>query len=79
MAFWGLVLVAFGLGFLLGIDIWPLMAVVVGVALLISAASGRSDRNNPLGMWSCWPTLYRNRDPGGGDQERDLRHRATSE
>ena len=44
MIFWGLVLIAIGIGALLGISIWPLVFIVAGGVLLLSAVSGRRGR-----------------------------------
>lgn len=48
MAFWGLILIAVGVGSLLNLDIWPLIAIIVGVSLLTGAASGRSRYGMPV-------------------------------
>ena len=74
MAFWGWILIAAGIGSLLNIGGWPLIAIVVGVGFLVNAASGRSDRGRTMGMWSCWPTFYREREPEDRHDDRDLRH-----
>ena len=73
MAFWGLVLVAVGVGSLLNVDIWPLIAIVVGVGFFTRAASGRSGRGNTMWGWSCWPTFYREPEQVANRDERDVR------
>ena len=50
MALWGLLLIAIGLGALLGISLWPLVLVVFGVALLVGGTSGKSGRRD----WYWW-------------------------
>ena len=52
--FWGLLLIAIGVGALLDIELWPLVLIVVGVALLLPVLTGRRRHRNWHQMWWCW-------------------------
>ena len=54
MAFWGLLFIAIGVGALLDIRIWPLVLVVVGIAMLRPVLSGGRRYRNQYDMWWCW-------------------------
>ena len=71
MAFWGLLLVAIGVGALLDIAIWPLVLIVVGVAMLLPVLTGGGGSRRPYGMWWCWwdPSAWeRSRERRGPEQ-----------
>ena len=73
MAFWGLLFVAIGVGAILDVRIWPLVLIVVGVALLLPVLSGGSRYRNRYDAWWCWwgPSAWEGsperRRPGQGD------------
>ena len=54
MVFWGLVLIAIGVGALLGISLWPLILIALGTTLLVSAIFGRRGRHRHWLWWSWW-------------------------
>ncbi len=54
MIFWGLLLIAVGVGALLDVELWPLVLIVVGVALLLPVLTGRRRYPNWYGTWCCW-------------------------
>ena len=54
MIVWGVVLIAIGIGALLGWNIWPLVLISVGAVLLFGALTG-TGRRSPSWYWNCCP------------------------
>ena len=75
MIFWGLLLIAIGVGALLDLELWPLVLIVVGVALLLPALTGRRRRRNWHRMWWCWwdPSYWREVHERSRQEEREGR------
>lgn len=62
MFFWGLVLIAIGLGALLDLSIWPIVLIAIGAAMLGPALFG-SKRRSAWSNWRCWcGPVFRERD-----------------
>ena len=73
--FWGLLLIAIGVGALLDIELWPLVLIVVGVALLLPVLTGRRRHRNWHQMWWCWwdPSYWRKVHERSRQEEREGR------
>ena len=73
MAFWGVLLIAVGLSALLDINIWPLVLIVVGIAILRPVLSGEGRYRDRDNLWWCswdtsaWEGSHERRGPGPGD------------
>ena len=60
MIFWGLVLIAIGVGFFLDVawdKIWPIILIALGVAMLLTAMRGRRRFGSLWGVWCCGPVF----------------------
>ena len=53
MIFWGLLLITIGVGALLDISLWPLVFIIVGVALLLSTITGARRYRGLYDWWCC--------------------------
>ncbi len=54
--FWGILLIAIGVGALLDISLWPVVLIAIGAGLLLSRlARGSRGRDHWFGPCNCWP------------------------
>ena len=53
MIFWGLLLIAIGVGALLDISLWPLVFIIVGAALLLPIITGARRYGGLYDWWCC--------------------------
>ena len=73
MGFWGLLFIAIGVGAIFDIRIWPLVLILVGVAMLRAVLPGGRRYWSRDGMWWCWwdtsawEGSRERRGPGPGD------------
>ncbi len=59
MIFWGLLLIAIGVGALTDVELWPMVLVLTGAALLLSALATRRRYGGWYSLWCCWDPSYR--------------------
>ena len=63
MIFFGVILIALGIGWLIDFDAWPVLIIGAGVAYILSAVFGRGRSS----AWSlpacCYPVYWFEREP----------------
>jgi len=69
MVFWGLLLIAIGVGALLDVRLWPIVLIAVGAGLLLSMWSRRWGKRSTWFDMSCWCVPSSWRDPGRRNYE----------
>ena len=72
MLFWGVFLVALGIGSLLGVPFWPVVLIGVGTAWILSAGLGRSNSSAWLMPPCCFPSFWTRRATENNGTERDI-------
>ena len=77
MLFWGVFLVALGVGALLDVPIWPVVLIGVGTAWIISAGFGRSGSRVWLLPPCCFPSFWVGQTSEHNQFERDTREDST--
>lgn len=78
MTFWGLLFIAIGVSALLDINIWPLVLIVIGIAMVLPVLSGGRRQRSRYAMWWRWwdPSAWeRSRERRGPDKTTNLRVR----
>ncbi len=54
MAFWGLLLIAIGVGAMTDLSLWPLVFIVAGIEGLLPIVTGRRRYGGRYSTWYCW-------------------------
>lgn len=71
MLFWGVFLVALGIGALLDVPIWPVALIGVGTAWILSAGFRRSNSTAWLLPPCCFPSFWMGQTSELSQRERD--------
>ncbi len=74
--FWGILLIAIGIGALLDIAIWPVVFIAIGAGLLLSRpAQGGRGIGRGFAPCSCWPFKFESQRErvSSSDQEQSRR------
>jgi uncharacterized membrane protein len=72
MFFWGILLIAIGVGSILDLNIWPIILIAVGASMVSRVLFGSKNKRG-WSSWSCWVG------PSFKERDQDEGHRQTTD